>query len=89
MALGARPMQVLSNVVGSGLRMTVAGVALGLIAALALTRLLSSLLFGISPRDPGTFAGISAGLIVVAVLAMLLPARRAIKVDPLVTLRHE
>jgi putative ABC transport system permease protein len=89
MALGARPAQVLSNVIGSGLRMTAGGVVLGLIAALGFTRLLSHVLFGIGPWDVPTYAGVSIVLMAAAVLATLIPAVRATRVDPLAALREE
>ena len=88
-ALGAQRASVLKMILGQGLRLAVAGVALGLPAALALTRLLQGLLFGISASDPFTFAAIAILLVGVALLACWIPARRATKVDPLEALRYE
>ena len=88
-ALGAQPRDVLRGVVGQGLKLTLAGIAIGILGALGLTRFLASLLFGVRPGDPLTFAVVSLILLAVAVLACLLPARRAAKVDPMVALRHE
>jgi predicted permease len=88
-ALGARKRDVLRLVAGEGLVMALVGIAAGLVAALALTRLMASLLYGVRPNDPVTFIAVPLLLIVVALAACLIPARRAAKVDPMVALRHE
>ena len=89
MALGAQTADVLKLVVRNGLWLALVGVACGLAGAFALTRLITSLLFGVTPTDAMTFAAVSLGLIAVVLLACFIPARRATKVDPLVALRYE
>jgi predicted permease len=89
MALGAEKREVLRLIVTGGMSLTVIGVAVGIGGALALTRFLSSLLYGVKPTDPLTFVAVSLILIGVALLACYIPARRATKVDPMVALRHE
>jgi len=88
-ALGAQSRSILSLVLGHGTKLTMAGITTGLLAAFLLTRLLSSLLFGVSPIDALTFVTVSTILTVVALLASYIPARRATKVDPIIALRHE
>ena len=89
MALGAERGDVLRMVVGEGAQMALVGVAIGLIAAFGLTRLLSSMLFGVSAHDPLSFTGVAVLLLSVALAACYLPARRAMKVNPLTALRYE
>jgi putative ABC transport system permease protein len=89
LALGAQPGQVLQLVLKQGLLLTSVGIALGLVGALALTRVLSGLLFGVGATDPATFATIVSLLSVVSIIACYLPARRALKVDPVIALRDE
>ena len=88
-SLGAQRSNILRLVVGEGARMAAFGVVIGIAASLAITRLMSSLLFGVSATDPLTFVGVAALLSSVALLASYLPARRAMRVDPMVALRYE
>ena len=88
-ALGAQRRDVLRLVLGEGVRLAVVGVAIGLVASLAVTRLISSLLFGIKATDPLTFVAVAALLSVVALFASYVPARRAMRIDPMVALRYE
>ncbi|HEY7184092.1 MAG TPA: FtsX-like permease family protein, partial [Blastocatellia bacterium] len=89
MALGAKPRDVSRMVVAQGMRLALVGLAIGLTGALALTRVMASLLFSVGPTDPATFAVVSTLLAGVAFLATYLPARRATRVDPMIALRHE
>ncbi len=89
MALGAQRLHVLQMVLRDGARMTLIGIGIGVAAALGLTRLMSSMLFGVKPTDPLTFGFVAVLLCAIAMLACYLPARRATKVDPIIALRHE
>jgi predicted permease len=89
MALGAEHSDILRLVIGHGARMALVGVAIGIGAALGLMRLMASQLFGVSAHDPLTFAAVAMLLIIVAVAACYIPARRAMRVDPMIALRHE
>jgi putative ABC transport system permease protein len=89
MALGAEPREVLGLVVGQGMKLVLVGLAAGLLGAFGLTRVFSSLLFGITPGDPLTYFGTVFLLTVLSLLACYIPARRAMRVDPLVALRYE
>jgi len=89
LALGADRNAILAMVVKNGTLLAGAGVVIGLAAAFLLTRLMASLLFGVGPKDPITFFCVPVVLIMVAILASYIPARRAAKVDPMVALRYE
>jgi len=89
MALGAKPTNILGMLLRRGITLTLIGVAFGVVAALGATRLISSMIFGVSPYDPLTFVAVAAILSIVALLACYIPARRAMKVDPMVALRYE
>jgi putative ABC transport system permease protein len=88
-ALGASPHEVLKLVVGQEMLLTIAGVGTGLAGALALNKVMTSLVFRVATTDPFTYAGVSVVWILVALFACYLPARRAMKVDPVVALRYE
>ena len=89
MAIGARPRDVFKMILGHGMKLALIGVVIGLLGAFALTRLMSTMLFGVKPTDVTTFAGISIMLITVTLLACYLPGRRATKVEPTISLRYE
>ena len=89
MALGAQPLDVLKLVLGGSMAWTLGGVAVGIAGAMALTRLLGDLLYGVQPSDPLVLGGTAAVLVLVAFAACYLPARRAMKVDPMIALRYE
>jgi putative ABC transport system permease protein len=89
MALGAEPRHVLGMVMGQGAKVALAGVAIGLAGAVGLTRLMASLLFGVTATDPVTYAAVAILLAAVAVAASFLPVRRALRVDATTALRHE
>jgi len=89
MAMGAQRHDILKIAVGEGLLIVVFGLAAGLLSSLALTRFLQTMLFNVKPADPVTFLAISLLLVVVTLLACLVPARRASRLDPLIALRHE
>jgi predicted permease len=89
MALGAQPRDLLRLVVGQGIVLALAGAAIGIPAALGVTRFISSMLFEVKPTDPLTFVTVAALLVVIALFACYIPARRAMKVDPMVALRYE
>jgi putative ABC transport system permease protein len=89
MALGAQRSHVLRLMLGEGMKMALMGVAIGVAAALGLTQLMASMLFGVSATDPITFCGVALVLTSVALTACYIPARRAMRVDPMVALRYE
>jgi ABC-type antimicrobial peptide transport system permease subunit len=89
MSLGARRLDVMNLVVGKGLLLAAAGIAVGLVGAFALTRVLSSLLYGVNATDPVTFAAVTGLLAGVAIAASFMPAWRATRVDPVIALRCE
>jgi putative ABC transport system permease protein len=89
MALGAQKSDILKLIFGQAMSLTMIGLGLGLAAAFALTRLMSGLLFGVSSTDPLTFLSLALFLAAVALIACYIPARRAIKVDPMIALRYE
>jgi putative ABC transport system permease protein len=89
MALGAQRSHVLRLMLGEGMKMALVGVAIGMAAALGLTQLMASMLFGVSATDPITFGGVALVLTGVALAACYIPARRAMRVDPMVALRYE
>jgi len=89
MAIGAQPRDVFRMILGQGMVLAVIGIAFGLVGAFGLTRLMRSMLFGVEPTDPLTFAAIALILATVAMVACYLPGRRATKVDPTISLRYE
>jgi putative ABC transport system permease protein len=89
MALGAKPQEMMRLIVGQGIQLGLIGVGIGCAVAVGLTHFLSSLLFGITATDPVSYAGVIVLLFAVVVLACYVPARRAMRVDPMVALRHE
>jgi ABC-type antimicrobial peptide transport system permease subunit len=89
MALGGEPRDMLRLIVGQALRLAAFGIGIGLIAAFALTHLLSSMLFGVSAADPVSYLAVVGLLLAVVVVACYVPARRAMRVDPMVALRYE
>ncbi|MGA8103787.1 MAG: FtsX-like permease family protein [Candidatus Acidiferrales bacterium] len=88
-ALGAQPRDVMWLVVGQGTRLALIGIALGIAGALMLTRFLQSMLFEVKPTDLATFVGVTILLVLVSLAACYIPARRAMRVDPMVALRYE
>jgi putative ABC transport system permease protein len=89
MAMGATSADVLRLVLGEGMRITLVGVGIGIVAALGLTRLITKMIYGVGATDPITFASVAILLTGVALLACYIPARRAMRVDPIIALRYE
>lgn len=89
MALGARKSAVLGMVLAQGLRLAAIGIAIGVVAALGVTRLMARFLYGVRPSDPVTYAAVSALLALVVVISTLIPARRAAAIDPMQALRQD
>jgi putative ABC transport system permease protein len=88
-ALGAQPGRVAAAVIGSAMRLTLAGIVIGFVGAFALTRTLSGVLYGVRPNDPAVFAAAAGALVAAALLACTIPAIRALRIDPLAILRDE
>jgi putative ABC transport system permease protein len=88
-ALGARPADILQMVVREGVALAVAGIGVGVFASVFLTRLLKGLLFGVSATDPITFVAVAGGILVLSAASCYVPARRAVRADPLVTLKAQ
>ena len=89
MALGAKPKDMMGLIVGQGLKLGLLGVGIGFVVAISLTHFLSSLLFGVTATDPVSFVGVIFLLLAVVLMACYFPARRAMRVDPMIALRHE
>src|ERR1044071_4242067 len=89
MAMGARSLDVLKLILGHGMMLTICGVGIGLLAALLATRLIVSLLFGVSAIDPITYVSVATFLILIALVACCVPTLRAIRVDPLIAIREQ
>ena len=89
MAMGAHPSEVLRLILGEATRMAAGGIVIGIVGSLAVTRLMSTLLFSVSATDPFTFAGVAVFLSLVTLAASYIPAQRAMRVDPMTALRHE
>ena len=89
LALGAQKRNILRVILQQGLRLAVAGAAIGIVCAAIVSHLMATLLYEVKPTDPLSFAGVAALFVFVALLACYLPARRAMKIDPMVALRHE